>query len=258
MVLIDRNAGSCFHAPGVGSIAEVLHEWLARSYEHSVRDCRLSVLNNAPACDVLLDYGCADGEFTQQIANKVGASEVLGVEIFELMAKRARRRGIEIVDVQDGRLAIDDESVDVVTANQLIEHLSDTDSFVIEIHRILRPGGCFIVSTNNLASWHNIVALMIGAQPFPSDVSSAHPGVGKLVPVSDAGAWSSFTHMRVFSYRALIEMMQVYGFDVQRAEGIGYYPLPAKAANRVATTDPRHAAYLTLRCQKQAKVNGHV
>lgn len=149
-----------------------------------------------------------------------------------------------------------DESVDLVTANPLIEHLADTDAFVSETYPVLRTRGAFLVSTNNLASWHNIVALVADAQPFPADVSS-NPGVGKLVRLYDdpTGSWPSLTHLRVFSYRALIEMVQAHGFVVERIQGIGYYPLPAKAANRIARRDPRRAAYLTLRCRKPAEAS---
>jgi 2-polyprenyl-3-methyl-5-hydroxy-6-metoxy-1,4-benzoquinol methylase len=61
----------------------------------------------------------------------------------------------------------------------MIEHLRDTDGFMIELQRVLKPGGIAVISTNNLASWHNIVALMLGAQPFPADVSSNF-AIGKL------------------------------------------------------------------------------
>jgi 2-polyprenyl-3-methyl-5-hydroxy-6-metoxy-1,4-benzoquinol methylase len=227
---------------------------LSSFYEDSVRDCRQSVLDNLPPADVLLDFGCADGALTSRFASRAGARAVLGVEVLEELADQARERGIEVVEPENGHLPIEDETVDAVTANQVIEHLADTDGFVQEIHRVLRPGGTFVVSTNNLASWHNIVALVAGAQPFPSDVSS-NPTVGKLMKPAHLddtlqGEWASWTHLRVFSYRALIEMMQQHRFTVQRAQGVGYYPLPSRLARRVAAWDPRHAAYLTVSCVK--------
>ncbi len=229
----------------------MLRDRLRGYYEDSVRNCRQSILDNLPLGATLLDYGCADGELTQQLAARASSSRVIGVEIHAELAEQARHRGIEIIAAADGHLPVEDATVDVATANQLIEHLADTDTFVREIHRVLRPGGTLVLSTNNLASWHNIVALFFGAQPFPSDVSS-DPGIGKLVALTagDTGGWSSWTHLRVFSYRALIEMMQVHGFEVQRVQGVGYYPLPARLAARMARSDPRHAAYLTVRCVK--------
>jgi 2-polyprenyl-3-methyl-5-hydroxy-6-metoxy-1,4-benzoquinol methylase len=73
------------------------------------------------------------------------------------LADKARDRGIEIVGHDLNHFfTLPDHSVDVVTANQVIEHLADTDQFVSELRRVLRPSGTLVVSTNNLASWHNI------------------------------------------------------------------------------------------------------
>ncbi len=46
-------------------------------------------------------------------------------------------------------IALPDGSADVVFAGEAIEHVEDTPAFVDEVHRILRPGGTFIVTTPN-------------------------------------------------------------------------------------------------------------
>lgn len=220
---------------------------MRRLYQASHEGCRVSVIENIPKANVLLDYGCADGELTVRFAARAGAGRAMGVEIYEPLASAASDRGIAIVATED----LADGSVDVVTANQVIEHLADTDRFVREMYRVLRAGGTLVVSTNNLASWHNIVALVLGAQPFPADVSS-NPDIGKLVPFTggDTGRWSSWTHLRIFSYRALQEIVKTHGFKVVRTQGIGYYPFPGRTARAMARIDPRHAAYLTVTCTK--------
>jgi ubiquinone/menaquinone biosynthesis C-methylase UbiE len=235
----------------------VLKEKLHRYYADSFEECRRSVLDNLPDADgsTLLDCGCADGSLTVRFAKRARATRVLGVEVFEKIAAEARERGIEIASSDlNGPLDVADGSIDVVTANQVIEHLYNTDGFMRELHRVLRPGGTLVLSTNNLASWHNVVALVLGAQPFPADVSS-NPDIGKLVRVNggDTGRWSSWTHLRIFSHKALKEMMEAHGFIVEKVQGVGYYPLPSGAAKKAAALDPRHAAYLTLRCRKRVE-----
>lgn len=42
-----------------------------------------------------------------------------------------------------------DASFDCIISFQVIEHIADDHAFVNEIHRTLRPGGCFIVTTPN-------------------------------------------------------------------------------------------------------------
>ncbi len=45
---------------------------------------------------------------------------------------------------------VDDNSVDHVISFQVIEHIKDDDSFVSEIHRVLKPGGTAILTTPNI------------------------------------------------------------------------------------------------------------
>ncbi len=45
---------------------------------------------------------------------------------------------------------IDDNTFDFVVSFQVIEHIEDDKTFVKEIHRVLKPGGQFIVTTPNI------------------------------------------------------------------------------------------------------------
>jgi SAM-dependent methyltransferase len=72
-----------------------------------------------------------------------------GVEISEAY-KMAQKRGIKCVkhDVSKG-IPFSDEFFDVVWAEEVIEHLHDTDFFLKEVYRVLRRGGVLILSTPN-------------------------------------------------------------------------------------------------------------
>lgn len=131
----------------------------------------------------------------------------------------------------------------------MIEHLGRTDSFVKEIRRVLKPFGYAVISTNNLASWHNVVSLVFGMQPMPCHVSDEvvlgnrfDPGRGR---VQSAG----LTHLRVFSYRALLELLEFHGFTVDVLTTSGYYPFPPPLADLLCRIDPRHGAYLIARAR---------
>jgi SAM-dependent methyltransferase len=55
------------------------------------------------------------------------------------------------------RIPLDDQSVDVVLADWVIEHLPDPFSAFNDIHRVLKKGGWFFARTGNL--WHYSYAL---------------------------------------------------------------------------------------------------
>jgi len=194
----------------------------------------------------LLDLGTSDGEFTVRVAARLGAGSVTGVELIEEHAARARARGIETHQADlDGGLPFEDGAFDVVHANQVIEHVRRTDTLVREIRRVLAPGGFACISTNNLASWHNVLSLALGFQPMPMHVSDEailgnplNPLHGR--PHADLGR----THLRLFTGRALVELCERHGLERVSTASVGYYPLPPLAARLATRVDPLHGAFL--------------
>jgi SAM-dependent methyltransferase len=196
----------------------------------------------------LVDLGCGTGAFTARVAARVGAGRTVGIELDPVDAAKARERGIEVVEADvTERLPIDDASVDMVHSNQVIEHLADTDHFLKEIRRILRPDGYAIVSTNNLSSWHNVVSLALGWQPPVSHVSD-EVVVGNPFDFMEGDLGSRVhMHLRLFTERALAELAEYHGLRVDCRRTVGYYPLPVRPARLAARLDRRHAAYLVQR-----------
>ena len=194
----------------------------------------------------LLDLGTHRGDFTLRVAERLDADRVTGLELLEEHASVARSRGIDVRcgDLDDG-LPFEDEAFDVVHANQVIEHVRRTDSFLRETRRVLAPDGLACISTNNLSSWHNVFSLTLGLQPMPMHVSDEtilgnplNPLDGK--PHTDLGR----THLRLFTGRALTELCARHGLELVSLRSAGYYPLPPRLARPVARLDPTHAAFL--------------
>ena len=87
----------------------------------------------------LLDLGCGDGTFTARVSQKVGAAKSIGIDAVSENLAAARAKGIVGIEADlNWVLPLPDESVDVVIASHVIEHINDTDMFVKEIYRVLR------------------------------------------------------------------------------------------------------------------------
>jgi SAM-dependent methyltransferase len=194
----------------------------------------------------LLDLGTSDGEFTMRVAERIGAASVHGIELIEEHAAVARTRGIDVSHADlDAGLPFEDAAFEVVHANQVIEHVRRTDTFLRETTRVLTPDGIACISTNNLSSWHNVFSLALGLQPMPMHVSDEAIVGNPLNPLdgrphADLGR----THLRLFTARALTELCALHGLERVSMRTAGYYPLPPRVARPAARADATHAAFL--------------
>lgn len=226
----------------------------AAAMDYNLRQLRQVVEERSFPDAVVCDVGCWDGGAFWRYAPR--NATLLGLELNADAVQLARTRGIEAVAADLGETwPLDDQSVDLITSNQVIEHVADTDHFVRETLRVLRPGGTAFISTENLASWHNIAALSLGWQPFSiTNVSEARPSIGNpLANLRYGDALGvGWQHVRVFARRGLIELFEAHGFVDVTVRGAGYYPLPAA----VGRLDSRHAAFITVVAQRSAECRG--
>jgi SAM-dependent methyltransferase len=97
----------------------------------------------------LLDVGCGDGRF---VADAVRAARTIGVDVSRRALGFARELVPDARFVASGGQALPfaNESFDVVTLLDVIEHVPDADELrvVREAARVLRPGGHLVISTN--------------------------------------------------------------------------------------------------------------
>lgn len=172
----------------------------------------------------LLDVGCGDGAITLALGKAMNAKEAFGVEIAAEGAATARQRGIEAVqlDIDQHNLPFEDGFFDAAYCGEIIEHVFDTDHLLLEVSRVLKPGGVCVLTTPNLAGWANRFALLLGFQPYPTAASPRHEGAGKLLFKGEEGQWG---HIRVLTLRALKELIGPCSLSI---ESVGGCPVTIK------------------------------
>lgn len=100
----------------------------------------------------ILDVGCGNGRFLS-LLREFGPKEwsLVGIDFESDAARQCADRGFEthvgrIEDFDPG-----DELFDAMIMLQLIEHVDDPGAICERVFALLRPGGCFIIETPNLA-----------------------------------------------------------------------------------------------------------
>jgi SAM-dependent methyltransferase len=192
-----------------------------------------------------IDLGCGDGDFTIRVWEKIGCPLIYGADIWEEGLAEARKKQVETRKVDlDGEISFPSGEFDVVASNQVLEHLAYPCRFLGEVKRILKPGGYAVISTENLSSWDNVGALVVGYTPFSMQFDGGKVG-NPLSPLNKEELRGYPPHTRIFTYKGLVEALQDAGFTVEACLGQGYVPF-----NALARIDPRHARFLTVKARK--------
>ena len=108
---------------------------------------RALLLGSVRPGERVLDLGCGAGRFVAALA--AAGADPVGVEVAEAALERARRvaPGADLRLVEpDGSLPLEHRSVDVVWCSEVLEHVADLGQVLLEVRRVLRPGGRLVAT----------------------------------------------------------------------------------------------------------------
>ncbi len=105
----------------------------------------------------VLDYGCGPGSYIIPLAELVGNSgriyaldiHPLAIQMVQRIASRQHLTNVEAI-CSDRETGLPDSSVDVVLLYDTFHDLSDPDSVLEELHRVLKPNGILSFSDHHL------------------------------------------------------------------------------------------------------------
>jgi SAM-dependent methyltransferase len=180
------------------------------------RDLRLVKAAHPSTRAVAID--CAEGVS--------GATEAL---------QRREIDAVEVLDLERDRLPFDNESVDLIIANQVLEHAKEIFWIWHEVSRVLRIGGHFILGVPNVASFHNRILMLFGKHPTQ---------------------WKSYSaHVRPFSKGDTLRFAEVcwpQGYEIVAFRGSQFPPFPARLSRLACALFPGAAFSIFFLFRKRA------
>ena len=184
----------------------------------------------------VLDLGAGHGDDLLIVRSESPGAEVHGVEVCPEYAAQLAGKGIRVhaLNIERDALPFADGSLDLVIANQVLEHVKELFWIFHEISRVLPVGGKLIIGVPNLAALHNRILLALGKQPSPLKNNSAH--------------------IRGFTKGDLLQFLDSCfpaGYRLLRFGGSNFYPFPPVIARPLARLCPNMAWSIFFLLEKQ-------
>jgi SAM-dependent methyltransferase len=183
----------------------------------------------------VLDIGAGKGYDLALARREQPEARLYAIEVHQESIEYLAEQGVMVykLNIEREPFPTGDGSVDVVLANQILEHTKELFWILHEVTRSLREGGSFIVGVPNLASLHNRFLLLLGLQPTPLQNASAH--------------------VRGFTKHDILRTLDTVfpgGYELRGFGGSNFYPLPPLLARPMAAMLPGMAWGIFLRLEK--------
>lgn len=146
-----------------GAMCAVLHSERPSRTQRKLYARALADLAPHRQLGSLLDVGCGPGNFLLEA--RAAGWQVTGVELVPESADFARtERGLDVRCCELSAADLPDGAFDAVHLSEVIEHVVDPLALMLEIKRVLRPGGLAYLRTGCAESWS--ARLRGGAWPY--------------------------------------------------------------------------------------------
>jgi SAM-dependent methyltransferase len=192
-------------------------------------------ISDLPQVETCLDIGAGKGRDLAMVREFHPLADLHAVEFADRNIVMLNAFGVTThqLDIERDRLPFKDDQLDLIIANQVLEHTKEIFWIFHEATRALKVGGSFIVGVPNVASFHNRLLLGVGRHPTQHKLASAH--------------------VRPFSKGDTLRFLEACypgGYELSGFAGSQFYPFPAGIARPMARAFPSAAFSIFFRLKK--------
>ena len=188
----------------------------------------------------VLDIGAGSGSDLEIYQSVNPHAKLFAIESYQPNIDILMSKNIEsfTLDIEKDKLPFENNSLDVITVNQVLEHVKEIFWILHEITRVLKVGGKLIIGVPNLASFHNRLLLLMGKQPTCIRTDSAH--------------------VRGYTKDSIIGFLKLLpGYEIKHFKGSNFYPFPPLLARPLANAFPSSSVAIFLCFHKTKEYNNN-
>jgi 2-polyprenyl-3-methyl-5-hydroxy-6-metoxy-1,4-benzoquinol methylase len=164
----------------------------------------------------ILDLGCGLGQLCYYLRSRFPPADLHGID--DYVTRKHDPHFTYTGHDLSTRFPYPDRRFDVVFALEVLEHMLDTDFFLAEIKRVLRPGGWIVITTPNICGYGNRLRVPLGLYPYWLEYRQV------------------IQHVRLYNRAALVSHLAEAGFQVTAAHGTHLLPSRLIENNRAAAS----------------------
>jgi SAM-dependent methyltransferase len=190
--------------------------------------------------EVVADLGAGAGDDLQIVKSVHPRCKTIALEAGAEYGKGLAGKvdEVHILNIERDVFPFSAGSVDLIVANQILEHTKEIFWILDQVFRSLKVGGHLLVGVPNVASLHNRLRLLFGVHPSQHKLCSAH--------------------VRPFSKGDTIMFLKACfpGCSVTAFAGSQFYPFPARMARLLAKALPTMAFSIFFLIRKDGDYQG--
>jgi 2-polyprenyl-3-methyl-5-hydroxy-6-metoxy-1,4-benzoquinol methylase len=161
-----------------------------------------------------LDLGCHQGQLLELLTARFGIVRPLGADDWPESLRVGQTSPWNYVQADLEKALPRSEPMDVISALEVLEHITDTDRFLSEICDRLKPGGWLLLSTPNINSLRNRLTVPFGAYPTGLEYRNI------------------IHHVRLYNPHVLRTHLASKGLSEIRMRGVSFLPMRFPALGR--------------------------